>query len=308
MFICKIQNKLLPPYILIILFVAGYSLKFIKGVDKDLYQKINTFIIFLPLPAITLYTIPKLELTTEMIYPVISAWMIFLLAIPFFYVLKRIFNWSNNLFACLVLVCGLGNTSFIGFPVTEILFGTENLRYAILVDQSTFVLLSTVAVIWASAFGHGKIQFKDILIRLLKFPPFLAFIFALMANENTLSSINKPLYFLGSLMVPLAIFSIGMQFKFLVNDINYKAFSIGLVYKLLLIPIVIFSFLFLLLNKEGIMYDVTLIECAMPPMITASIIANQYKLEGQLANALVTYGIPVSFLTIMLWNLVLNAY
>lgn len=280
----------------------------INGVPKTFYQKVNAFIIFLPLPAITLHTIPKLTLTNEIIYPVLSAWFIFILAIPFFYILKKIFNWSTSTYAALVLVCGLGNTSFIGFPVTELLFGSENLQYAILVDQSTFILLATVAVVWASVFGHGALHFKDIVIRLFKFPPFLAFVFALCISENFLAPIDNALQFIGSWMVPLAIFSIGMQFKFLVNDINYRAFALGLFYKLLLIPSILFLVIFVLLKKEGILFDVTLIECAMPPMITASIIANQYKLEGQLSNALVTYGIPISFLTLSIWNFVLKVY
>jgi predicted permease len=188
------------------------------------------------------------------------------------------------------------------------LFGSENLQYAILVDQSTFILLSTVAVVWASAFGHGKISLKAILLKLLKFPPFLAFIFALSISDKTLLPIDGILKFLGSLMVPMAIYSIGVQFKFLMNDIDYKAFGLGLFYKLLLFPAVLFLVLFIWLKKEGMMYDITLMECAMPPMITASILANQYKLEGQLSNALVTYGIPISFATLALWQFILNAY
>jgi predicted permease len=297
----------LSPIFLIILFIIGYFSKSIKGVPKDYYQKINTFIIFLPLPCITLYTIPKLEMSAEMIFPVASAWMIFVLAIPFFYMLKRIFNWSNNTYAALVLVCGLGNTAFIGFPIIEMLYGSESLQYAILVDQSTFILVSTVAVIWASAFGQGKISAKAILLKLLRFPPFLAFIFALIISEKTLLPIDEALQFLGSLMVPMAIFSIGVQFKFLMNDINYKAFGLGLLYKLLIFPALLYLVLFVWLKKEGILYNITLMECAMPPMITASIIANQYKLEGQLSNALVTYGIPISFGSLAIWQLILNA-
>ncbi len=61
----------------------------------------------------------------------------------------------------------------------------------------------------------------------------------------------------------------------------------------------------MLLGNDSLLYQVSFIECAMPPMITASIIANQYNLEGDLANALVTYGIPVSFVTIWAWHALL---
>lgn len=297
--------SLSSPYILASLFVIGYLLKRFKLVPEDLFQKVNTFIIYLPLPAITLMNIPKLEFSGEVAYPILSAWLIFVAAIPFFYLLKRIFNWSTKTYACLVLVCGLGNTSFIGFPIIEMLYEKENMLYAILVDQSTFVILSTVGVIWASSFGVGKIDVKQILLRLVKFPPFLVFIVALFISSKILMPVMPALSFFGSLMVPLALFSIGMQFKFLVKDIDYRAFSLGLLFKLLVMPAILYGILFIALNKSGLLYEITLIECAMPPMITASIIANQYKLDGDLGNALVTYGIPVSFATIWLWQIVL---
>ncbi|MEZ5022473.1 MAG: AEC family transporter [Chitinophagales bacterium] len=293
---------------MVLLFLAGYFLKFVKGVPKDLFQKINTFIIFLPLPAITLLNIPKLEFTSEIAFPILSAWLIFSVAIPFFYALKQVFNWSSKTFACLVLVCGLGNTSFIGFPIIEMMYGKENMLYAILVDQSSFVILSTVGVIWASSFGVGKIDLKQIFLRLIKFPPFIVFVVALFINEQALMPIHQLLSFLGSLMVPLAIFSIGMQFKFLVTDIDYKAFALGMTYKLILMPSLLFLLLFVLLKKQGLLYEITFIECAMPPMITASIIANKYKLDGQLGNALVTYGIPLSFITIWGWSILLSYF
>ncbi|MCP4121287.1 MAG: AEC family transporter [Bacteroidetes bacterium] len=280
-------------------------MKFVPGVPKNLYQKVNTFIIYLPLPAITLIYIPKLELTTEALIPVLSAWYIYALAIPFFYVLKRIFNWSTEMFASLVLVCGLGNTAFIGYPIISLLYGETSLQYAILVDQSTFVILATVGVIWATAFAHGKPNVKQIVLRLVKFPPFLAFIAAFFIPAQALVPVEPALDFFGSLMVPLAIFSVGMQFKFLVREINYEAFYTGLFYKLLFAPALLFVLLFWLGSKSGLLYDVTFIECAMPPMITASIIANQYNLEGDLANALVTYGIPVSFASLWMWSAIL---
>jgi predicted permease len=290
---------------LALLFAAGYAFKYIPGVPQDLYRRINGFIIFLPLPAITLLFIPKLELTTEAWFPVVSAWAIYALAIPFFYLLKFLFKWTTELYACLVLVCGLGNTSFIGYPIVELLYGADNLTYAILVDQSTFVVLSTVGVIWATSFSHGKPNIKSSLLRLIKFPPFLTFVAAFFIPAEVLLPAEPWLNFLGSLMVPLAIFSVGIQFRIGIQNIDLGAFYAGLFYKLLFVPLILYLVVFVALGKEGMLFEVAFIECAMPPMITASIIANQYRLEGEVANALVTYGIPVSFATLWMWSLVL---
>ena len=52
---------------------------------------------------------------------------------------------------------------------------------------------------------------------------------------------------------------------------------------------------------EGLILDISVIETAMAPMITGSIIAISYDLEPKLASLLVGVGIPLSFLTIGLW-------
>jgi len=56
---------------------------------------------------------------------------------------------------------------------------------------------------------------------------------------------------------------------------------------------------------EGVAVEVTLFEAAMPPMITAGIVAEQYGLEPGLANMLVAGGILLSFVTLPLWVMML---
>jgi predicted permease len=54
---------------------------------------------------------------------------------------------------CLILTAGLGNTSFLGFPIIEALYGQEGMKTAILVDQpGTFVVLSTLGIIVATMY------------------------------------------------------------------------------------------------------------------------------------------------------------
>jgi malate permease and related proteins len=48
-------------------------------------------------------------------------------------------------------------------------------------------------------------------------------------------------------------------------------------------------------------FQVTVFEAAMAPMITGSIVAQEYGLDGELAALLVGVGIPISFLTLWAW-------
>jgi predicted permease len=57
---------------------------------------------------------------------------------------------------------------------------------------------------------------------------------------------------------------------------------------------------------EGLILDVSVMEAAMAPMITGSIIAITHDLEPKLASLLVGIGIPLSFFTLAIWYFVLS--
>ncbi|MEZ4879688.1 MAG: AEC family transporter [Chitinophagales bacterium] len=77
-------------------------------------------------------------------------------------------------------------------------------------------------------------------------------------------------------------------------------------YKLLIAPLIIYVLLFIVLKKQGLMYDVTVLECAMPPMITSSIIASEYGLNEELAGNLPTLGILLCIPTLAFWLILLQ--
>jgi predicted permease len=51
----------------------------------------------------------------------------------------------------------------------------------------------------------------------------------------------------------------------------------------------------------GTLIQITIFEAAMAPMIGASIVAQDHKLDPQLITLMVGIGIPLSFLTLPVW-------
>lgn len=295
------------PAFLILCIIAGLSARWVPAIPEDMYRRINKFIIWLPLPAITLEKISQLQLQSEMIFPIGSAWLVFIVSAMFFGILSKIFRWDLATWAVLTMVCGLGNTSFIGFPVVKYVFGEEAVRYAIFVDQpGSFLCLSTLGITVAAIAGSGKISLGLITKRLFLFPPFPCFLLSLMLPAEWFQhsianfSILDILHWIGTWMTPLAFISLGMQFQPSFKGIDFPPFAAGLSYKLILAPLLVSS-IFALANKSGTMYDVSILEIAMPPMITASIIATDAGLQPKLANGLINFGIPVSIFTLWCW-------
>jgi predicted permease len=287
--------------------------RYIPSLAPDAYKKVNKWIIWIPLPAIMLEKISRIEFNSSHVAPILSAWGLFLFGLVFFGILSKIFKWNLKTWAAMSLVCGLGNTSFIGYPVTRMLFGEAGMDYAILVDQpGTFFALATGGILLAAYAGTGKFSVGLIFKQVMKFPPFIAFAIALIipakvmelpisASEISISDIIHPI---GLFLNPMAFFSLGMQFRFTLQGISPLTFFTGLSYKLILAP-AFFGGLLYLANIQGLMLKVTIIELAMPPMITASIIASEYQLRPHLSAAWINIGIPLSAITLTGWAFLL---
>jgi malate permease and related proteins len=302
------------PYLLLLCLLAGFLSRHLPGVPADAFRKINKLIIWIPLPAITLEKISRMQLLPEYMVPVIASWGVFVGALIFFGIMARIFGWDKKTWAAMSLVCGLGNTSFVGFPVIRMLYGEEGIQYAIFVDQpGTFLMLATGGVALAAYASTGTFSAQAIGKRLLQFPPFLCFIAAILlpstwldyAPVSSVGNVGEMLAGIGQLLNPLAFLSIGMQFKFSGEGISIRPYAAGLFYKLLLAPFTVWL-IFSLLKKEGLLYDITVLELAMPPMVTASIIAIENNLRPRMSAAWINFGIPLSALTLWLWASVLS--
>jgi predicted permease len=304
------MNLLQQPSILLFLFILGIIAQYFSFLPKDGYRSINKFILYVPLPAIVLTKIPFLEITHEVIFPIASAWIIFFASAVFAYIFCRIMKYDKKTMACLILCCGLGNTSFVGYPILKYFYGEQSLQYAIFVDQpGSFLILSTFGILVATYFSASSLDTKQMGLRLIKFPPFLIFILALFLQKELITGNTfYILDLLGKFMVPLAILSLGLQFKLSLKEIEWKKLSAGLFYKLLLAPFIVFVLFYYVFDKQGELYTVSVLECAMPPMITSSILAIEYNLDEKLANALPTLGILFSVPTLLFWKWLLTFY
>lgn len=283
----------------------GLLLRRVKAFPANTHVALNQFIIYISLPALALYFIPDIRLDATVLLPVGVAWICFAGAALIFYTLGKTYGWSRKLTGCLILMSGLGNTSYVGFPVIEALYGIEGLKTAILVDQpGSFMVLSTLGIAVAASFSKGQVSSRVILHRVLTFPPFLTFVVAVAMNllDVSFSEILKDVFQrLGSTVTPLALVSVGLQLRIERRSKHWRFVALGLGYQLLLAPAVIYTLYVLLLDKKGEVVEISILEAAMAPMITPSIVAATYGLKPRLANMMIGIGIPFSFLTLIFW-------
>ncbi|HET6555053.1 MAG TPA: AEC family transporter [Dyella sp.] len=266
---------------------------------------INWWVIRIALPALVLELVPKVKVDAQLWFPVAAMWVTFFGAWLLFALLGRWLGWSRARVGALTLVCGLGNTSFMGYPMMQALHGSEGLTLAVVADQlGCFPLLASAGVAVAAWYSGNSPQPAMIARRILTFPAFLALVVGGIAGAlggwpPVFDSVFAPI---GATLTPLALFSVGLQFKFHLGERQLPALLLGLGWKLALAPLAALG-LGVAAGVGGLTLTVGVLQAAMAPMISAAILADEHKLEPTLANTILGAGIVLSLITIPLGNL-----
>ena len=292
--------------LIFICLLVGYLLKRYELVEAYSFRSFNTLIIYVALPALTLQYIPNIEINTDLILPILMPWLNILLSWMLFAYIGRKLGWGRAITGAIILLTGFGNTSFVGIPIIQALYGKAGIETVIMIDQpGGFVALSTLGILIANIYSDKQqLTASGIFKNILMFPPFIAFVLGFVLNVtqvNIPAEINTIFSTLGALVVPLALISVGMQLRLDFKSIYWKYIWIGLGFKLLLFPAIIFVLYFLIFQQSGQVIQITLIEAAMAPMITAGIVASNYDLEPRYCSLMLSVGLLASFLTLPLW-------
>jgi malate permease and related proteins len=272
---------------------------------QGLAQYLNWWVINIALPALVLDLIPRIRFDPQLWFPVVAQWLVFVGAWLLFAGLGPRLGWSRNRIGALILVTGLGNTSFMGYPLIEALRGKDGLALAVVADQlGCFVALAVGGVAVTAVFAGRKLMPEEIARRILLFPSFIALVTGVVAGMlgGWPDALHHVLERLGATLTPLALFSVGLQFRLHLGRSQLGALGLGLGWKLLLAPLLCLG-LGLATGVSGLVLTVGVLQAAMAPMISAAILADQYGLEPPLANTVLGAGILLSLATVPLANM-----
>lgn len=287
--------------------LAGILFRKSKTLPKDAHKGINAWIIYIALPAVSFKYLPHITWTKDLLFPAlapIGIWILGWLFITFYTKFTKVSKASSG---GLKLVSSLSNTSFIGFPLVIAYFSEQELAIAIICDQVTFILLSTIGIIVAiRSSRQQKLSAKLVLKKLLTFPPLIGCTLALIIPHYLdLTSLDVLFDKLAGTVGPLALFSIGLQLRFGGWFSELKHICFALLYKLILAPAAVLI-IALLLGMSGMITKITIFEMSMPTLLTAGVVADQYNLNPKLSSLVVGIGILLSFITTGVWWLVLT--
>lgn len=266
---------------------------------------VQAYLIKIVLPALALLYIPEIKPTWGLLIPISSAWFTFILSWLLFGLLGKKFHWGKNTTGCLIIVAGLANTSFLGFPVIEGLYGRVGLPTALLIDQGgSFLIVSSLSILVGSIYGNHSESLAKVPMKILKFPPFGFLIGTLLMSIfeiKTPEFLIPLLQLIGKTMPPMALLAIGLKFSVDKDSLTSRFFWYGLGYRLILAPALIWLIYKNFLPANSLDLKVTVMESGMAPMITGSIVAMQFGLNPKLATLLSGLGMPISAGSLIIW-------
>lgn len=265
---------------------------------------INWWVLNVALPALVLELIPKLKFDPQLWFPVAAMWLTFGGAWLLFGLLGPRLGWSRQRTGALILVCGLGNTAYMGYPMVEALHGKAGLALAVVADQlGAFPVLASAGIVVASVYSGRSLQLRPIVRRIVTFPAFIALVVGVIAGlcggwPALIEGVFAPV---GATLTPLALFSVGLQLRFQPGQRQLGAASWGLGWKLLLAPLLCWA-VGTATGVDGLVLTVGVLQAAMAPMVSAAILAGEYGLEPALVNTVLGAGIVLSLITVPLAN------
>ena len=295
--------------LIFICIAAGVILSRLHLLPADAHKGVNAWVLNIALPALSLRFVPEIKWDGQVLLPVIGPLVVWAGA----WLFVRLYDGKKRLPAdsriALRVTSGLGNTAFLGFPMIAAFYGESEIHHAVVFDQMTFILFSTlgvIAILKSSSSTAETLNLTYILKKVLRFPPFIACMVALIFSRFVdFAPANPLLDKLVATMSPMALFSIGLQLKFGAIKEQWKLISTGLLYKLLLAPGLVLLLAFLL-HSSGNAAKIGVFEAAMSSHITASLLVAQNDLNPRYCSLVVGTGILVGFITATGWYFLLE--
>jgi len=210
--------------------------------------------------------------------------------------------WSRPTQGSFLLAAMVGNTGYLGYPVTLAVVGTQYFGWALFYDLlGTTLGAYGLGVVLAACFGRSVQSHWQLAQAILINPALWSLGLGLVFRQLQLPALAElSLQRLGWTIVSLSLVLIGMRLQQLNSWHSLPKASIGLVIKMLLVPLILGSSLSLF-GLKGAPQLVIVLQMAMPPAFATLVIAEAYDLDRDLAVTALAVGSTGLLMMLPIW-------
>lgn len=294
-------NKILS---FLLLIGIGYVLKTIKFLKEEDGEVIKKILFNISLPSLILYSIITSKFTGNYLILFILVPLAMIFQFILLFIFGKLFIREKKELSTLLLSGVMGNTAFLGYPIVEIFFGSNNLPYGILFDQVHFYTFLIIIYPLISFLSGNNI--KDIKSSFVS-PPVFAFLIGLvLRNFNIPSIFIVSLDILKSSVTPLVMLYIGINLELRIIKKDLLYLIPVTIFKLIIFPF-LFYFLSSFFTINSNILNVALLQSMMPTMMATIIFGAQIGLNKKtLAKAVGLTTILSPFTIIFLSKLLIK--
>ena len=221
-----------------------------------------------------------------------------------FYVLPIWPSLADPTRAALMIGGMFGNTFNIGVPVLIFFYGREATRYAVFNDMlMTMPLVWSLGVWIATRLGShsGTGERKSVWRVMLSMPPIWAFLLGTATQQLGLS--YQPLInaaaMIGQATIPVILFVLGMTIPW--NTLAPRSEILAAVaVKLIATPLIVWVIVRSVFDAPGEAQLASVVEAAMPSMMTVLLLADRFRLDAPAAALLIGWSTIGFWLTLPL--------
>ncbi|NKB36863.1 MAG: hypothetical protein GKR93_06780 [Gammaproteobacteria bacterium] len=290
----EIYIKLLPVFAW---FLLGLCLKTFNILTQKHGAILLKFMFFFTLPALVLAKITETELAADKLYLPFMNVGVNLICLGVMALVTRKMEIRRDVLGVMLVACMITNNFFV-FPFILAVLGNEALVDAMIFDIGNAITTLTIAYALAFAYGPLELEFKNILLNIVKLPVSWALLVALGMNfggyhlSPQLIAILDPI---GLLTNPIILVALGIYFNFRLENRRLLLLTAFIRMGLGLLIGIGFTVLF---GLEGVTAISVILCCSAPVGFNALTFPVLAKLDMAFASSITSMTILIGLFSV----------
>lgn len=308
------ETELFQPLIDLYLHLGGaVLLGWVLGrlLPKSVPTLIGQFLFWVGVPLSIITFLRGADLSGAIWIAPVAAWMAILLGAALAWgwmKLQPATNWRLPTQGSFLLASMVGNTGYLGFPVSLTLVGEKYFGWAIFYDMlGTTIGAYGLGVLMAARFGGIAHTQKQLVAVIVKNPALWSLGFGLGFRYVKLPVFaEQSLKAMAWSAIALSLILIGMRLSQLKSGHYLQQASVSLGIKMLFVPLVL-GMALLALGITGSPQLVIVLQMAMPPAFATLVLAEVYELDRNFSVTALAIGSIGLLLTLPIWLLLFRS-